>query len=65
MSPKKQDINLTRKQEEDTFQIETSVPNNHPITNVPGKSNKVLLLPWTEEIKYYCECITKTNSKYF
>jgi hypothetical protein len=29
MNPKEQDINLTREQEEDTFQIEASVPNNH------------------------------------
>lgn len=43
MNPKKQDINLTRQQEEDTFQIETSVPNNH------------LQQMYQEEItKYYC-----------
>jgi hypothetical protein len=29
MNPKKPDTNLTRQQEEDTFQKETSVPNNH------------------------------------
>lgn len=29
MNPEKQDINLTWQQEGDTFQIETSVPNNH------------------------------------
>jgi hypothetical protein len=57
----KSDINLTREREEDTYQIQTSVPNNH-LQQMYQESNKVLLAPLTETVIYGSPKLTLNSS---